>query len=125
MFGKSAANEMFVSDQLPSPKSKEKTWKGKLGKQLRRMGGSPSSPTTLYPEGATIGVPLESCPSSTASELIPLIVERCTSIVEARGLEVIGIYRVPGNTAAVAALTEAVNKGIELISPEVCSNTVP
>ena len=81
--------------------------------------GSPSSPTTPYPEGATIGVPLETCPPSTISELIPLIVERCTSIVEARGLEIVGIYRVPGNTAAVTALTEAVNKGVELMHPEV------
>lgn len=80
--------------------------------------GSPSSPIT-YPEGATIKVPIELCPPSTISEFIPLIVERCTAIVESRGLEVVGIYRVPGNTAAVTALTDAVNKGIDLISPEV------
>lgn len=111
---------LFFPDQIPSPKSK--TWKGKLGKQFRKMhqgSGSPSSPTITYPEGATIKVPLELCPSSGTSEFIPLIVERCTSIVEARGLDIVGIYRVPGNTAAVTALTEAVNKGIELIDPEV------
>ncbi|KAL0268282.1 UNVERIFIED_CONTAM: hypothetical protein PYX00_010288 [Menopon gallinae] len=105
--------------QIPSPKSK--TWKGKLGKQFRKMhqgSGSPSSPTITYPEGATIKVPLELCPPSVGSEFIPLIVERCTAIVEARGLDIVGIYRVPGNTAAVTALTEAVNKGIELIDPE-------
>lgn len=102
-----------------SPKSK--TWKGKLGKQFKKMQGtvSSSSPTISYPEGATIKVPIELCPPSSVSEYIPLIVERCTSIVESRGLEVIGIYRIPGNTAAVTAMTEALHKGIDCISPEV------
>ncbi|XP_011300531.1 uncharacterized protein RhoGAP19D isoform X3 [Fopius arisanus] len=105
-------------DPLPSPKSK--TWKGRVAKQLRRMhgqAGSPSSPTAqLPPEGATFKVPLELCPVSSFSEFVPLIVEMCTSIVEARGLEVIGIYRVPGNTAAISQLTESVNKGFESIN---------
>ncbi|KAK0089315.1 hypothetical protein PV325_008070 [Microctonus aethiopoides] len=105
-------------EQLPSPKSK--TWKGRVAKQLRRMhgqAGSPSSPTAqLPPEGATFKVPLELCPMSSFSEFVPLIVEMCTSIVEARGLEVIGIYRVPGNTAAISQLTESVNKGFENIN---------
>lgn len=43
----------------------------------------------------------------------------CTSIVEARGLEVIGIYRVPGNTAAISQLTDSVNKGFENINLQV------
>lgn len=43
----------------------------------------------------------------------------CTSIVEARGLEVVGIYRVPGNTAAISQLTESVNKGFENINLQV------
>lgn len=43
----------------------------------------------------------------------------CTSIVEARGLEVIGIYRVPGNTASISQLTESVNKGFENINLQV------
>lgn len=42
--------------------------------------------------------------------------ELCTSIVEARGLEVIGIYRVPGNTAAVSFLLDAVNHGFESLN---------
>ncbi|XP_043469744.1 uncharacterized protein LOC122503283 isoform X8 [Leptopilina heterotoma] len=105
-------------ENLPSPKSK--TWKGRMAKQFRKMhgqAGSPSSPTAqLPPEGATFKVPLELCPQSSFSEFVPLIVEICTSIVEARGLEVIGIYRVPGNTAAISQLTESVNKGIENIN---------
>ncbi|XP_076669695.1 rho GTPase activating protein at 19D isoform X2 [Andrena cerasifolii] len=105
-------------ETLVSPKTK--TWKGRVAKQLRRMHGqtgSPSSPTTqLPPEGATFKVPLELCPSSSFSEYVPLIVEMCTSIVEARGLEVVGIYRVPGNTAAISHLTDSVNKGFENIN---------
>ncbi|XP_076757634.1 rho GTPase activating protein at 19D isoform X10 [Xylocopa sonorina] len=105
-------------ESLVSPKSK--TWKGRVAKQLRKMHGqtgSPSSPTTqLPPEGATFKVPLELCPPSSFSEYVPLIVEMCTSIVEARGLEVVGIYRVPGNTAAISHLTDSVNKGFENIN---------
>lgn len=61
-------------------------------------------------------MPLEDCPPSTFSEAVPLLVELCTSIVEARGLEVIGIYRVPGNTAAVTSLTESINKGFDFVN---------
>ncbi|KAF4520925.1 hypothetical protein B566_EDAN008900, partial [Ephemera danica] len=81
---------------------------------LRKIqGASPSSPTTPHPEGATIGVPLEDCPMSSISEYVPFLVDLCTNIVEERGLDVIGIYRVPGNNAAVAFLTESVNKGLD------------
>ncbi|VDK79592.1 unnamed protein product, partial [Cylicostephanus goldi] len=36
----------------------------------------------------------------------PLVVQICVSVVEANGLDTIGIYRIPGNTAAVNALKE-------------------
>lgn len=108
-------------EPLPSPKSK--TWKGRMAKQFRKMHGqtgAPSSPMAqLPPEGATFKVPLELCPPSTFSECVPLIVEMCTSIVEARGLEVVGIYRVPGNTAAISQLTDSVNRGFENINLQV------
>ncbi|XP_011877524.1 PREDICTED: rho GTPase-activating protein 21 isoform X2 [Vollenhovia emeryi] len=108
-----------IVEPLPSPKSK--TWKGRMAKQFRKMhgqaGGAPSSPTAqLPPEGATFKMPLELCPPSSFSEYVPLIVEMCTSIVEARGLEVVGIYRVPGNTAAISQLTDSVNRGFENIN---------
>ncbi|BES96314.1 RhoGAP [Nesidiocoris tenuis] len=97
---------------------KSKTWKVRMAKQLKKIqsgSGSPVSPTapTSYPEGATIGVPLEHCPKSNSNIYVPYIVELCTRIVEERGLDIIGIYRVPGNTAAITSLKEAVNKGLK------------
>lgn len=54
------------------------------------------------------GVPLESCPMSEDPnhERVPKLVTTCCKIVEERGLEIVGVYRVPGNTAAVNCLTE-------------------
>ncbi|XP_014474018.1 PREDICTED: uncharacterized protein LOC106744097 isoform X3 [Dinoponera quadriceps] len=104
-------------EPLPSPKSK--TWKGRMAKQFRKMHGqtgAPSSPTAqLPPEGATFKVPLELCPRAPDSD-VPMIVEICTRIVEARGLEVVGIYRVPGNTAAISQLTDSVNGGFNNVN---------
>nr|CAD7261965.1 unnamed protein product [Timema shepardi] len=105
------------TDQLPSPKSK--TWKGRVAKQFRRIqqgSGSPSSPTAPYPEGVTIGIPLEDCPMVIAILRVCPSAGSCTSIVEERGLDIIGIYRVPGNTAAVSSLTEGINKGFDCVN---------
>ncbi|KAF5282907.1 hypothetical protein FQA39_LY17443, partial [Lamprigera yunnana] len=44
---------------------------------------------------------------------IPRLVEVCTEIVENRGLDVVGVYRVPGNSAAITALTNSVNINYE------------
>jgi hypothetical protein len=104
------------ASQPQSPKSTN-TWKNRMAKQLKKIqqgSGSPVSPimpTLPPPPGTAIGIPLELCPPSTRSEFVPLIVEVCTSIVEEKGLDIIGIYRVPGNTAAITSLTEAVNNG--------------
>lgn len=98
-----------TNDNATSPKSK--TWRGRVAKQFRKIhqgANSPSSPTA--PEGSTFGVPLEQCLRSINNEYVPRIVEVCTRIVETKGLEVVGIYRVPGNSAAVTALTDEVNK---------------
>lgn len=37
---------------------------------------------------------------------MPLIVEVCCKLVEERGLEYTGIYRVPGNNAAISSMQE-------------------
>lgn len=50
---------------------------------------------------------------SDENEFVPLLVSRCTQIVETKGLSIVGIYRIPGNTAAISALTEQVNRGFD------------
>ena len=76
-----------------------------------------------------LGVPIEECPllssleqecvpnltlnESSNMDNVPLLVRICTSIVEQKGLEIVGIYRIPGNNAAVTNLTEMVNKGAD------------
>lgn len=97
--------------------TKARTWKGLVARQFRRIQGQ-SSPNSAnnsidLPNVASIGVPLGLCPISEKNKYVPFILARCTEIVETRGLAIIGIYRIPGNTAAISALTELVNKGLD------------
>ncbi|XP_073902011.1 rho GTPase-activating protein 23 isoform X3 [Castor canadensis] len=57
------------------------------------------------------GVRLEECQPAIENQRVPLIVAACCRIVEARGLECTGIYRVPGNNAVVSSLQEQLNRG--------------
>lgn len=93
-------------NEIGSPKSK--TWKGLVASQFKKIKGSPHQ---RFPDGASIGVPLDRCPPSVENIFIPFLVPRCTAIVESKGMNVTGIYRIPGNTAAITALTEQVNRG--------------
>ncbi|XP_068082173.1 rho GTPase-activating protein 21 [Anabrus simplex] len=105
------------SDQLPSPK--HKTWKGRVARQFRRIqhgASSPNSPTAQHPDNVTFGIPLEECTPSSYSTFVPLLVELCASVVDTKGLDVVGIYRVPGNTAAVSALTDLLSKGFDEVA---------
>uniref|UniRef100_UPI00398F1920 rho GTPase-activating protein 23 isoform X2 n=1 Tax=Pristiophorus japonicus TaxID=55135 RepID=UPI00398F1920 len=61
--------------------------------------------------GAAFGVRLEDCQPGVNNKFIPLIVEICCKLVEEKGLEYTGIYRVPGNNAMVSSLQEQLNKG--------------
>ncbi|XP_055524820.1 uncharacterized protein LOC129718254 isoform X4 [Wyeomyia smithii] len=102
-----------------SPKSK--TWKGIVARQFRKMQGQPGSPGAqhaemLLPDGASINVPLPLCPPSDENPYVPLLLAKCTGIVETRGLGVTGIYRIPGNTAAISQLTEQVNRGMDEVT---------
>ena len=47
--------------------------------------------------------------------MVPLIVEICTRIVEEKGIENQGIYRVPGNSGAINAMLDELNKVRTLI----------
>lgn len=42
-------------------------------------------------------------------QFVPLIVEVCCKLVEDRGLEYTGIYRVPGKNAAISSMQEELN----------------
>ena len=126
----SRSDQATPSAAAVSSKETKKTWKGKVARQWKKMHDSSSSSKSSsqtgcqggYPEGGSIGVPLEECPTrastvmvaeeegQTYMERVPHLVKVCTSIVEERGLEIVGIYRVPGNNAAVTHLTEAVNR---------------
>ena len=46
---------------------------------------------------------------------VPLLVGICVDVIEERGLNTQGIYRIPGNKAAVTALTEIANRGPQAI----------
>ncbi|XP_038145248.1 rho GTPase-activating protein 21 isoform X2 [Cyprinodon tularosa] len=56
--------------------------------------------------GITFGVRLEDCPPAQINRFVPLLVEVCCKVVEERGLEYTGIYRVPGNNAAISSMQE-------------------
>ncbi|KAM4622876.1 LOW QUALITY PROTEIN: rho GTPase-activating protein 23 [Discoglossus pictus] len=58
------------------------------------------------------GVRLEDCQPAAENKRVPLIVELCCTLVEQKGLENMGIYRVPGNNAVVCSLQEQLNKGL-------------
>ncbi|XP_035526628.1 rho GTPase-activating protein 21 isoform X1 [Morone saxatilis] len=61
------------------------------------------------PAGVTFGVRLDDCPPAQTNRFVPLIVEVCCNVVEERGLEYTGIYRVPGNNAAISSMQEELN----------------
>ncbi|XP_030397477.1 rho GTPase-activating protein 23 isoform X5 [Gopherus evgoodei] len=63
------------------------------------------------PAPRAFGVRLEDCQPAPANKNVPLIVEACCKVVEDKGLEYMGIYRVPGNNAVVSSLQEQLNKG--------------
>lgn len=85
-----------------------------MAKQFKKFnhgGNTLNSPTA--PEGSTFGIPLEDCLPSLTNIYVPKFVEVCTDIIDERGLQTIGIYRVPGNNAAITGLTEEINKTFE------------
>lgn len=92
-----------------SPKSK--TWRGRVAKQLKKFNqgaNSPSSPTAV--EGSTFGIPIQDCIFSNNNTYLPKFIEVCTDIIDAKGLQTIGIYRVPGNNASITALSDEINR---------------
>ncbi|XP_028289929.1 rho GTPase-activating protein 21-like isoform X2 [Gouania willdenowi] len=92
-------------DESSPPKDKG-AWRKGIGLMRKPFEKKPSP-------GVTFGVRLDDCPPAHGNKFVPLIVEVCCNLVEDRGLEYTGIYRVPGNNAAISSMQEELNhKGL-------------
>ncbi|XP_062983665.1 rho GTPase-activating protein 21 isoform X2 [Elgaria multicarinata webbii] len=92
-------------DETSPPKDKG-TWRKNIPSIMRKtFEKKPSA-------AGTFGVRLDDCPPAQSNKYIPLIVDICCKLVEERGLEYTGIYRVPGNNAAISSMQEELNKGM-------------
>uniref|UniRef100_A0AAR2IS09 Rho GTPase activating protein 21a n=1 Tax=Pygocentrus nattereri TaxID=42514 RepID=A0AAR2IS09_PYGNA len=89
-----------------SPPKDKGTWRKGIPGLMRKPFEKKASP------GVTFGVRLDDCPPAHTNRFVPLIVEVCCKLVEERGLEYTGIYRVPGNNAAISSMQEELNKGV-------------
>uniref|UniRef100_A0A3Q0R1E4 Rho GTPase activating protein 21 n=1 Tax=Amphilophus citrinellus TaxID=61819 RepID=A0A3Q0R1E4_AMPCI len=89
-------------DDTSPPKDKG-TWRKSIPGLMRKPFEKKPSP------GVTFGVRLDDCPPAQNNKFVPLIVEVCCKLVEERGLEYTGIYRVPGNNAAISNMQEELN----------------
>ncbi|KAM9488691.1 rho GTPase-activating protein 21a [Clarias gariepinus] len=91
-------------DEASPPKDKGLRRKGMAG-LMRKPFEKKAAP------GVTFGVRLDDCPPAHNNRFVPLIVEVCCNLVEEKGLEYTGIYRVPGNNAAISSMQEELNRG--------------
>lgn len=100
-------------NKSPSNKEGKESWKGRVARTIKRYG---SSSILLNNEGenkthkGVFGAPLHALTPSSFDPLVPLIVEVCVKIVEEKGLDNQGLYRVPGNTGALKELQEDIDK---------------
>ncbi|XP_069770680.1 rho GTPase-activating protein 21-like isoform X2 [Narcine bancroftii] len=89
-----------------SPPKDKGTWRRGIPSIMRKTFEKKPGP------GVTFGVRLDDCPPALHNKYVPFIVEVCCNLVEEKGLEYTGIYRVPGNNAAISSLQEELNKGV-------------
>ncbi|XP_070506165.1 rho GTPase-activating protein 21 isoform X2 [Chironomus tepperi] len=101
----SLLNPSLSDKETNSPKQKS-TWKHFVTNQFKKMQPQNDSPTSNVSEGCT----LSQCTPSEENFYVPLIISKCTKIVETRGMCIVGIYRIPGNTAAISNLNELINR---------------
>ncbi|TFK11931.1 ankyrin repeat, SAM and basic leucine zipper domain-containing protein 1 [Platysternon megacephalum] len=97
--------KLLTKDETSPPKDKG-TWRKGIPNIMRKT--FEKKPSAL----GTFGVRLDDCPPAHTNKYIPLIVDICCKLVEERGLEYTGIYRVPGNNAAISSMQEELNKGM-------------
>uniref|UniRef100_A0A673LK98 Rho GTPase activating protein 21b n=1 Tax=Sinocyclocheilus rhinocerous TaxID=307959 RepID=A0A673LK98_9TELE len=88
-----------VSDDSSPPRDKAAWRRGIPGLKKKPQDKRPTA-------GVTFGVRLDNCPPAQTTRFVPLIVEVCCKLVEERGLEYTGIYRVPGNNTAISSMQE-------------------
>ncbi|XP_038077451.1 rho GTPase-activating protein 21-B-like isoform X2 [Patiria miniata] len=105
--------------QPPQPAKKQSTGlAGKMKHKMKKKGGGASAtvwgqPTAEELKSLTFGVLLEKCTPSDTNEFVPMFLDICCNIIEDLGLDTVGIYRVPGNTAGVSYLQEDLKAGPE------------
>uniref|UniRef100_A0A8C8RUD9 Rho GTPase-activating protein 21 n=1 Tax=Pelusios castaneus TaxID=367368 RepID=A0A8C8RUD9_9SAUR len=97
--------KLITRDETSPPKDKV-TWRKGIPSIMRKT--FEKKPSAV----GTFGVRLDDCPPAHTNKYIPLIVDICCKLVEERGLEYTGIYRVPGNNAAISSMQEEINKGM-------------
>ncbi|XP_060638392.2 rho GTPase-activating protein 21 isoform X3 [Anolis sagrei] len=103
---KEESERKFLEKDETSPPKDKGTWRKTIPNIMRKtFEKKPSA-------AGTFGVRLDDCPPAQSNKYIPLIVDICCKIVEERGLEYTGIYRVPGNNAAISNMQEELNKGM-------------
>ncbi|XP_039532407.1 rho GTPase-activating protein 21 isoform X2 [Pimephales promelas] len=96
----SPRNEQERSKDDSSPPRDKAAWR-------RGIPGLKKKPQDKRPAaGVTFGMRLDNCPPAQNNRFVPLIVEVCCKLVEERGLEYTGIYRVPGNNSAISSMQE-------------------
>ncbi|KAG5682855.1 hypothetical protein PVAND_012176 [Polypedilum vanderplanki] len=88
---------------------KQKSWKHFVTNQFKKMQPQTDSPPTSN-EHANEGCTLAQCTPSEENLYVPLLIAKCTNIVESKGMGIVGIYRIPGNTAAISNLNELINR---------------
>ncbi|XP_045139456.1 rho GTPase-activating protein 21 [Echinops telfairi] len=103
---KEESERKLLSKDDTSPPKDKGTWRKGIPSIMRKT--FEKKPTAT----GTFGVRLDDCPPAHTNRYIPLIVDICCKLVEERGLEYTGIYRVPGNNAAISSMQEELNKGM-------------
>ncbi|XP_045390965.1 rho GTPase-activating protein 21 isoform X1 [Lemur catta] len=109
---KEESERKLLSKDDTSPPKDKGTWRKGIPSIMRKT--FEKKPTAT----GTFGVRLDDCPPAHNNRYIPLIVDICCKLVEERGLEYTGIYRVPGNNAAISSMQEELNKGMADIDTE-------
>ncbi|RCN35655.1 hypothetical protein ANCCAN_18479 [Ancylostoma caninum] len=106
------------SSQLQSPVSAKRTMANDVhcaqpGTSKDSSSGENGGAVTAQ---SVLGIRLADCAMSGPEDLVPLLVQICVSVVEANGLDTVGIYRIPGNTAAVNALKETLSHCLDTMT---------